>query len=272
MTGNPPSRMGAGRPAGMTSSAEVPRTLSKPPRVCGGLGVDGLQPAMRELGGVLRNVRHADCRLSQRSRECCLPRDQLAWRSAAGQRHERRRVLQEMAESQCAPRLAHGHHVRDHGLSRLRARFDLFLSHQCEFAPVARVWSGAGQRHAAGSVTDDLRRGQHHLQSLRGEVTPEHERGKVRVAGVIAFHLHPWLGVVGSRQGCRKTTKRLCAMNHMRADIAVPHCMVPRRSRLCQSTPASTASARCVRHRTYRRKAVRGYFQYGVPAVFRQTL
>ena len=61
-------------------------TFSKPFRVRGGLGVDGLQPATRELGGAFRNVRHADCRLSKGSRECCLPRDQLARRPAAGQR------------------------------------------------------------------------------------------------------------------------------------------------------------------------------------------
>ncbi len=47
-----------------------------------------------------------------------------------------------MAESQRGPWLAHGHHVRGYRLSGLHARFDLFLPHQCEFTPVARVWRG----------------------------------------------------------------------------------------------------------------------------------
>ena len=167
------------------------------------------------------------------------------------------------------PMAGHGHHVRGHRLSRLRARLDVFLSHRCEFAPVAPL--GAVPARAmrpvrcpitcAGASIISSVIGAGRLHTYNGE--------RYESLKVIAFHLR-YRRWHRERDGDheaeaieRKSKKRqlryackdrveLASTKGRGADGFTPLSWPTRdRPRMLQRQQASS-----VRHRTYIRKAV----------------
>lgn len=130
------------------------------------------EPSLGEPGYGTGQLRGGGRGLRHGAEELRVPGNSLPCGAARRERHRRRRGHHQVVDGPRAEQRTHCHHLRSHGAGRFDARLDLFLAHQGELSVIASAWLDARHSHAAHTLVDDLRRGQHHFPSFPRDTVP----------------------------------------------------------------------------------------------------
>jgi hypothetical protein len=131
---------------------------------------------MRQMRNRVRKMGCCRRGICQRfTKEFCLPLADLGRGTARGQFHESACRASELFKRHYPQLLIHGDHPCANCQRGFGSGRDFLLPHQGKFSPVAGARICAGQRDAAGSVTDYLCGGHHHFAGLYCESAPQEE-------------------------------------------------------------------------------------------------